>query len=206
MKVTRYKPQAFVTFFTESGELVARATGNPDSPIDNDIIRIQTNRDMGADAPTFSIELTRRKSWHKWIGSNDKVSIVMHRPPEKQATVFVGLVDDCRKRVSIQGESVQRSISVTGRGAAKAFVQFDIGVVPEAEYASTTVGWLVSNGITLSGASAKSIIQTIWDNIAKKHVNYKWENGQSLFSSIQISLKDKPSMILLDDSDRKSVV
>lgn len=200
MDVIRYKPQAIVTFYTEKGELVARSTSDPKSKMDDDVIGIQTVRDMGADAPTFSINLTRRKHWHKWVASNDMVSIMMHRPPEAQATVFVGLVDDVRRRTAMNGDGVTRVVTVTGRGVAKSFIQFDIGIVPEAEYNSTSVGWLVSNGVMLSGSSAQVILETTWNNIAKKFVNYKWDNGRTLFSNIKYSFRDRPNMMLLDDS------
>src|SRR5690606_17943287 len=113
-----------------------------------------TSRDMGADAPTFSITLTRRKDWHKWVGSNDLVAIMMRRPPESMATVFIGLVDDCRKSVAISGDSVERVTTVTGRGLAKAFVQFDIGAVPEADYSDPSMGWLASRDIILGGSTS----------------------------------------------------
>ena len=126
-----YRPQAMVVFHTESGNLVTRTGSDPNSDVDKDIVSISTYRDMGADAPTFSINLTRRKQWHKWIASNDLISIYMCRPPEKLGQLFLGLVEDCRKRVTVSDNSVQRVVSVTGRGVAKAFVQFDTGIVPD---------------------------------------------------------------------------
>lgn len=201
MKVVRYKPQATVTFHTESGELVARATGDPKSSLNNDVISIQTTRSMGDDSPTFSVNLTRNKHWHKWIASNDMVVISMHRPPETSRTVFVGLVDDCRKRIVMQGDSPQRAITVTGRGVAKAFIVPDIGVVPEADVYSTSLGWLADKGVILSGSPASTIIGAVWFNICKQIVNYKWSNGKSLFDSIDLDLTDKEGFVLLDDSN-----
>ena len=201
MNVELYRPRANVIFYTENGELVARATNNPKSAMDDDVVSITTTRDMQADSPTFSIELTTRKPWHKWVASNDLVIIQMYRPPEALATVFVGLVDDCRKRVVVADNTVQRIISVVGRGVAKAFIRFDVGIVPEAEYASTSVGWLESAGITLAGSAPGRIVEAIWDIICMKHINYKWSNGKTLFDYVKKSVKDRPNLKLLDSSN-----
>lgn len=201
MIVNRDKPEAVITFYTETGNLVARNVKDPKSNQDNDFISISTMRDMNADAPTFNINLTRNKMWNKWIASNDLVKIEMCRPPEKKRVVFVGLVDDVRKSVAMSEDgSVQRVISVTGRGVAKAFVANDIGVVPEAEYASTSVGWLQSVGVNLSGSSMSEILKATWDIVAKKMVNYKFSNHKDLFDIIGYSFTDRPNMVLLDDS------
>jgi cell wall-associated NlpC family hydrolase/3D (Asp-Asp-Asp) domain-containing protein len=201
MNVELYRPRAVVTFYTENGELVARATNDPKSAMNDDVISITTTRDMQTDSPTFSIELTNRKPWHKWVASNDLVIIQMHRPPEALATVFVGLVDDCRKRVVVADNTVQRSISVVGRGLAKAFIRFDVGIVPEAEYASTSVGWLESAGITLAGSTPGSIVDAIWNTICVKHIDYKWSNGKTLFDYARKSISDRPNLRLLDSSN-----
>ncbi|WCS68727.1 hypothetical protein Goe19_00860 [Bacillus phage vB_BsuM-Goe19] len=200
MTVTRYKPEAVITFYTETGDLVARNVKDPKSNEDSDFVSITTLRDMNTDSPTFTINLTRKKMWHKWITSNDLVKIEMHRPPQIKQTVFVGLVDDVRKNVVLSDDGVQRVITITGRGIAKAFIENDIGVVPEAEYASTTVGWLQSVGVNLAGSSMSQILKATWDIVAKKMVNYRWENHKELFDIIGYSFTDRPNMVLLDDS------
>lgn len=201
LPVQRYKPQAKVTFHTEEGELVVRATNATSSDIDQDILSIITNRDMGADAPTFSMNLVNRRDWHRFIGANDLVEIEMVRPPESNARVFVGLVDDCRKRTVLSENSVERVITVTGRSLAKAFIRFDIGVVPEAEYASHIAGWIQDRGINVAGSTAKEIVKSIMDEIGKEFVNYKWSNGRSLFDLVRRDLTDKSNLILADDSN-----
>ncbi len=200
MQVTRYKPLSNVTFITETGKLVARASNDPGGKMDDDVISITTTRDMGADAPTFTITLSRRKEWQKWVAPNDLVKIEMHRPPEANKTVLVGLVDDIRRRTSVQGEGVSRVITVTGRGVAKAFIQFDVGIVPEAEYASQTIGWVNTLGITLASSDASTIVQGVWDTIGSKFVNYKFSNDYSLFDLMKYNLEDRPNMKLLDES------
>lgn len=199
MDVRVYRPQAIVVFHTETGDLVARATNDPGNRLDDDIVSIKTMRDMGADAPTFNINLTRRRAWHLWVASNDRVTIIMHRPPEQQAVVFTGLVDDCRKKVMISDEP-QRVITITGRGVAKSFIQFDIGYVPEVQFVDVNVGWLTYNNITLAGQTADQILGAVWDNIAKKQVNCKWNDGTELFDVIQNNLTSRPELKLMDQT------
>ncbi len=112
----------------------------------------------------------------------------------------MGLVDDARKNVVLSDDGVQRVITITGRGIAKAFIENDIGVVPEAEYVSTTVGWLQSVGVNLAGSSMSQILKATWDIVAKKMVNYRWSNHQELFDIMGYSFTDRPNMVLLNDS------
>ena len=198
MNVELYRPIAKVTFFTESGELVARATNNPSSAIDDDIISISTTRELQSDSPTFSIELPNRKQLHQWIASNDLILIDLSRPPEKLATVFVGLVDDCRKKTSVSGNAVTRSISVVGRGVAKSLIRFDVGVVPEAEYSHTSMGWLLAAGVSLAGSSPADVAESIWKVLCEPHINYKWSNGKALFDYALKDFSDRPLLKLLD--------
>lgn len=200
MLVELYRPIAKATFYTETGELVAKTTNDPKSDIDQDIVSITTNRDLQSDSPTFSMELTNRKEWHKWVGSNDLVIIQVARPPEKHSTVFIGLVDDCRKSVAVGENVVSRTITVKGRGVAKALIRFDIGVVPEAEYSHTTTGWLVVAGVDLHAASPGDIAQSIWDIICTPHVNYEWSDGKTLFEHAGTKFSDRENLQILDTS------
>lgn len=203
MNLTRYKPQAIAVFHTEKGDLVTRATSDPNSNIDDDIVEIVTTRDMGADAPTFSIVLTRRKLWNLWVASNDLVTIIMHRPPEDQAVVFVGLVDDVRNTVNVNEDSVMRTTTISGRGVNKSFIAFDIGVVPETGGKIGTPedgksGWLQSAGVNIIGMTPKNILSAMWEVIGRKYVNYEWSNGKKLFDVMQHQITDRPGMVLID--------
>lgn len=202
MNAPHYRPECIAEFYTETGNLVARGTNNPltKGSMDEDVVSISTYRDMGADAPTFSIVLTNKKPWHRWVSANDLVNIYMRRPPEKLYKVFVGLVEDCRKKVVMAENSIQRVISITGRGVAKAFIQFDTGVVPEAEVATPSIGWLVGNDVRLGGYNAKDILTSIWDNLAKKFVNYKFSDGKALFDFLECSFIPKDNLIMMDDT------
>lgn len=198
---TRSKPQAIVTFYTEEGNLVTRPDMDGNGNLDDAIIYIQTRRNMGEDSPTFVIELARTKHWHKMVTSNDLVKIEMHRPPEAIKTVMVGLVDDVRKTTNIEEDTPRRTVTITGRGVAKAFVQFDVGMVPEADYVPSMSGWLLAAGVTVSQSEASVVISAIWEKIASKFINYSFSNGHKLFDLIRYNLQDRPNMRLLDDSN-----
>lgn len=202
MNLSTFKPQAIVTFYNETSDLVVRTTGNPNSLLDKDIISIITCRNMSADVPTFSVVLSCRKHWNLYIGANDIVVIQMWRPPEAQQKVFVGLVDDIRKTLSISATGVvQRSITLTGRGIGKAFINFDIGIVPEVSGpVSTTMGWLVSEGLTFSTNTADSIISQIITYF-KKFINYAWGKDRTLWDLFSMSLVGMPDMQITQDID-----
>ncbi|MMZ43503.1 Murein DD-endopeptidase MepS/Murein LD-carboxypeptidase precursor [compost metagenome] len=199
MKVTHYRPAAVVEFYTETGRLVAKASNIDTKAYDDDVVSIQTERDMGADAPTFSINLVRRKPWEEWVSANDLITISMWRPPETRAEVMIGLVDDCRKKV-VMGEESQRVVTVTGRGVAKAFIQFDVGIVPEVEYQESSIGWLQSNGVILAGKTSAEVLEVFWYNIARKFINYKWSNGKTLFDIMTHKFTSKDGLMLLESA------
>jgi len=193
MIVDRSRPLATVYFFTENANLVARGVNDPSSPFDNDVIEIQTNRDMGSDSPTFNITLTRRQPWHEYVAANDLLIITMNRPPEKEAAIFVGIVDDSRLTMSIQNGAPSRVISITGRGVAKAFIDFDIGVVPEAEANATNIGWLTSNGVNIVGESPSSVLTAMWNIMAKKYITYSFgTQKESLWNLVQPNFTSRP--------------
>ncbi|MNI17432.1 Gamma-DL-glutamyl hydrolase precursor [compost metagenome] len=123
----------------------------------------------------------------------------MQRPPEAKAEVMFGLVDDCR-RVVRASDRPERVITVTGRGMAKAFIQFDVGHVPEVEYQETSVGWLQSNNVILAGKTSDQVLEAFWYNVAKKHINYKWSNGKTLFDVMTHKFTSRSDLILLESA------
>ena len=183
MQAKRYKPQAIITIHTDTQDLILRISSNPQSAMDNDVLSIHTERDMGADSPIFSIVLSGRKPWHLWVTSNDLITIEMWRPPEARKLVFMGLVDDVRKKVVVQDDKPQRTITITGRGVSKAFVQFQLGQMPEVEDLSYLGALSLSLGSTLSGLSPSELIDLVWEKIAKPNANYQFSSG-GLFDKI----------------------
>lgn len=200
MIVTNSKPLCEVTIYTEQGKLVARATEDPKSSIDADVVSVKTIRDMGADAPTFSIYLTRRKLWHKWVASNDLITIAMCRPPERKRNVFIGLVDDVRKSIIMSRDGTPyRVVSITGRGLSKAFIEFDVGVVPGAEVLSASVGWLTNQGVNLAGSNSDEIIRQTLHMIGKRFITYQFSDGRTLWDMMSTSLSARSDAKMMQD-------
>lgn len=200
INVRRYAPEAVVTFYTETQDLVARSVDLEDESFDSDILSITTSRDIGSDSPTFTVVLANTVDWIKYIGSNDLLRIKMGGHGSPPVTVFWGIVDDIRKRVAIGSDGTpQRAVTVVGRGMAKALIRFDIGIVPEADVTLTT-GWLEDNGITLNGSTADGIAQLMWDKIAKKFLNYKWGKKRQFFDIVKTSFKSRSEYKMSDSS------
>lgn len=204
-RVNRYKPLAEVTFVTEQGELVARANNDPrNKSMDNDVLSITTTRDMGSDSPTFCITLSRRNKWHRFLGSNDLVYIKMSRPPESLNLVMVGLIDDIRNRVLIgQDGKPERVVTVTGRGMAKAFIEFDVGIVSDGGEAAIDMngnfGWMDAVlGTTIVGSNPDVIVQNAIDNLVKEYLKYSWSDGTTFHDVVDYFLVARPDIVLLD--------
>lgn len=187
-----------MSFYTETGELVLYSSQSASSPFENDILNITTNRSMGANAPTFFITLSRRNAWHKIIASNDLVVVRMQRPPESAEVVFVGLVDDVRSKVSIESGKPVRNVVVSGRGMIKAFMQFDIGLIPNSQDEVTpSLGYLLSEGVTVGDLPADGIIKNIMTYLADKFIQFKFSDGSTLFDVVGYNLKSREDIKML---------
>lgn len=200
----RYTPNALVSFTTEQGQITLRADISTQGyAIDSDVISISTNNDISVDAGTFQIELTRNRPWHLILASNDFVRIQLFRDddnvkPETKATVFMGLIDDVRKSVSLQGGTPQRTITVTGRSFAKALIDFEIGVIQEVAVTESSLGWLMGR-ITFAGQSAADIIRQVFDELVFKYMDYTFENGKTFKSYTNLKLSSREGERLFDE-------
>lgn len=191
-----YKPYGVVTFHTETGDLVARIRQETGLDMDQDIVSVQTSRDILTDCPTFSITLTRHKQWHQLVGANDRVSIEMCRPPDVLQPVFIGLVEDVRAHTSISSNgSPSRVVTITGRGVGKAFITFDLAPVPEADFIVPEMGWVMEH-VTLAGMTGPEIIQSMWDKLAKIYINYQFADSKKLFDFVRTDLTCRPNIKL----------
>lgn len=167
--------------------------------VDKDVISITTKRDLGNDCPTFSINLVYRTTWFCQICPNDLVIIKLCRPPEKLKTVMVGLVDDCRRNIDYSRKTPQRMITVTGRGLNKSFLNFELGVVNEAEITDDYLGYL-GKEVTLEGCTANEAIDKVISNYAGNYINYTFADKTNLLNRIHLSLTANPNYKILDVS------
>lgn len=199
-----YAPQSVVSFYTEKGEITlhAKATGGTaqGKGIDNSVVRVSTNNDLSNDAGTFQIQLANNQPWEKVLGSNDLVIIQMQRQStSKDPTVFVGLIDDVTKTVSVSNNQVQRVVQVTGRTFAKALINFEVGVVPEVEATDPSIGWLLGR-ITFQGESAAQIANEIMTKLVYKYMNYQFGNGKTLQQMLKLDFSSRPHEKLTDQN------
>lgn len=178
--VTVSAPYSEVSIYTEKGLLSARQTLLvSDTNMDLDILSIITKRDMNQDCPTFTIQLSWQREWYEKIGSNDMIIIKMCRPPEANATVMFGLVDDVRKSTNYDSEKPVRTISVTGRGWGKAMVRFEVGTVTELNAVGNALGFMSESMDTFAGCPPATVAQGIINFFIGKGCNYSFANGKS---------------------------
>lgn len=201
VQARRFKPTSIVSFFTETGQLVARSQGQEGSTIGGDIVEVDTDNDLTYDAGTFTITLTARNRWDKVVASNDLVLISMVRDDGQDAqtaSVMVGLVDDVRKSTQITEGGVSRQVSVTGRSMAKALINFEIGAVPEVDVTVDSVGWLEGR-ITFNGVPSSQIVQQVMEKIVFQYMNYTFSTGATFKDLIDMNLTSRAGEATAND-------
>lgn len=197
----RFKPKSVVSFYTEEGKIMARSKPEKQgNEIDSDIVSVNTMNDLNADAGTFQLVLTRKRPWHKTVASNDLVMISMNRNGEDdtKSTVMVGLVDDVRKTTTVQGNSVQRTITIVGRNFAKALINFEVGAVQEVEVTAASMGWLQGR-VTFAGENSANIVKGVMEELVFKYMEYKFNNGKTLKDMMEMDLKSREGERLMDE-------
>ena len=197
----RFKPKSVVSFYTEEGKIMARSKPEKQgNEIDSDIVSVNTMNDLNADAGTFQLVLTRKRPWHKTVASNDLVMISMSRNGEDdtKSTVMVGLVDDVRKTTTVQGNSVQRTITIVGRNFAKALINFEVGAVQEVEVTAASMGWLQGR-VTFAGENSANIVKGVMEELVFKYMEYKFNNGKTLKDMMVMDLKSREGERLMDE-------
>lgn len=178
-QITVSHPTIAIEFYGEYGKLASVSTTGltADKDVDNEIISVNTVRNMSQDCPTFTISLVWRNKWFTNLASNDLIVIKMQRPPEAKVTVFLGLIDDIRKAIDFSSGHPQRAVQVTGRGFNKAFVNFDVGLI---ENVSVDLGTgFFANLTQLSGCDSYNAIQIIWDSYVGRAVKYSFGNDKN---------------------------
>lgn len=198
MSVTVSHPTIEIEFYTEQGMLATVSTTgiSADKDVDNDVISCNTVRNMGQDCPTMNIVLVWRRDWYHILSSNDLVIVKMQRPPESKKTVFFGLIDDIRKATDFSSGQPKRSVQVTCRGFAKAFVNFDVGLIENV--AIQPESGFFAGLMTLASQNSFDAIKTTLDGYVGKGVQYHFSNGKSLKSYFQYSGKAHSNERLMD--------
>ena len=191
--VTVGTPYAEVEFATESGDIEIRQTALiHDKSLDLDILSINTGRDVGSDdCATFTIRLIYRDSWYNNIQGNDLVVINLGRDGVAHPVLF-GMVDNIYKSWSFVDLEPVRSITISGRGFNKVFMQFGIGAVQEVDIAHSVVGFFKGQDEGFGQSSPPAVIKTVIDYYADKGIDVKFANGKNWRDYAQFVLREHP--------------
>ena len=198
MKVEVSHPTIEAIFFTETAMLATVSTTGLTSAndVDNDIISVNTVRNMSQDCPTMTISLVWRRGWYQALSSNDLVVVKMQRPPEDKVEVFWGLIDDIRKTIDFSSGNPQRAVQVTCRGFAKAFVNFDVGLIenisvePESGFFAQLT--------ELVKCDSYAAIELVYNAYVGKGIKYTFSNGKSLEDYLSYSGTHRENERLMD--------
>lgn len=184
-----YHPVIKVEFYTEGGALAVTTEGMDqrvygDKDMDFDIISVSTQRSMAADCASMSITLTNRRDWYNILSSNDLVIVKMQRPElgedadlhEELQEVFIGVIDDIRKSLDFSSGQPKRAVQVTARNMAKAFVNFNVGIIKNITIDTTNgfMGDALFDLVTLNSADA---IQKVWNKFVGSAIRYQFYSG-----------------------------
>lgn len=191
-------PTVKVEFYGEYGRLasVSATEKMSDENIDNDIININTVRNMGQDCPTFTISLVWRNKWYENLASNDMLIIQMQRPPEAKKTVFFGLIDDIRRSMDFSSGTPQRTVQVTGRGFNKAFVGFDVGLIKNQSIDFGTGFFAGMDGLV--SCDSYTAIQKVVESYVGKAIKYEFGNSKKFEDYFVYSGTKRDNEILMD--------
>lgn len=196
-------PYATIEIYTETDKLsITQTVTVKDTTMANDILSIVTNRDMAQDCPTFTITISYQREWYSKISSNDLVIIKLCRPPEINNSVFFGLIDDVRCSNDYTNSNPSRSITVTGRGFAKAFARFEIGTLSELNALSSAYGF--GNADLLSSITKQppaKVVELLINEYLSKGFNYKFSNGEQYSDYFRKSFSVGNSEDMLTDSE-----
>lgn len=200
---THHYPDIEITFTTERGELVAREGRHSGNLLHNEVLSVSTSNDLQTDAGTFQIVLANRHYWERMLASNDLVTIRMYRDYDKEnpetPTVMIGLIDDIRRTVSINDNTVQRNIVITGRSFSKVLMNFEVGAVNETDINLADLGWLQGR-ITFIGMSASDILKQLFDKVVFKYMDYEFKDSERIKDKIKLDLKSRPNEFLSDET------
>lgn len=201
MEIEVYYPYVEVEIITEKENLVLRGQYEPNaidtSNMVSDVVSLITKRDIGADCPTFSINLVYRNDWFTKLASNDMIIISVCRPPEKNAAVMFGLIDDIRRSRVIANGKPMRTVAVTGRGFNKALINFEVGAVKEANVSESALGFIFKE-FSLSTLSAAEAIRTVLGYYVEKYINYNFGSAGSYTTFTEWLFSSRPDEGLTD--------
>jgi hypothetical protein len=184
------RPFFSITFVTENNDYELQYDSGLDLPNYKDfregIISLTTKNNMSDDTGVFSISLAGATAWDRVLNANDLILISIY-PNGLQSdipdnpNVMLGMVSE----VSLTGDysSSGKTYSITGQTLAKAFSNFELGLIDAYNVNITDIGWLpddkdAKGGIQFTGSNAKDLTQSLYDRFIP-YMNYSWKDPGS---------------------------
>lgn len=192
------RPVIEAKLYTEQGLLATVSTTGltSDTDFDNELISINTTRDMSQDCPTFTLNVVYHSGWYSRVSPNDLVVISMQRPPDSKHCVMVGLVDDIRKVLDFSSGQPQRAVQITGRGMNKALVNFDVGLLENISI-DTGTGFF-ADLVNLASCDSYDAIDLVQKDYIGRAVRYSFADGSTITSHYQYQGDHHEGEVLTD--------
>lgn len=191
--VQKRYPSFKISFFTEDDEYHVSydaRKGTTDKQMEESVISLVTKNAFEDDSAVFSFVLAGDVYWDRILQANDAVVLEVD-PSEssekaKNPVLLVGLVSE----VSLEGDYGENSkmYRITGQSFAKAFINFNIGVIQEVSVVLTDIGWLpssddaASGGFLMEGKNAAQMAEAVLNRfLPYMKYNFKGNRGLGKF-------------------------
>ena len=171
-------PSIIVDLYTEQG--LIHAVSSKDirtGHLTSDLVSVSTNRSMGEDCPTFTMNLVWRNDWFYSISSEDLVIISMGRNTRPDV-VMIGLVDDIRRNVDMSSGQPRRVLQVTGRGLNKVLLTYSVGILENVSI-DTGTGFF-SDLMNLASCSSYKAIGIVLKDYVDRSIRLNFANRKKL--------------------------
>lgn len=216
-------PYAEIEFHTATQlYAVSRGGGWANIHPNGDLISVQTQKSMDDPVGTWQVTLTGARSsdgmdWYDRLTENDMVVIKMGRPPQRMATVMVGLVDEVRRQRTMNSDGTpQQQVLVRGSDFAKILTRAMLRFYPELandpsvndnSFYKTAGGWqamfnFFMGSDMISGKPADMIKQAVFKMLFRiMNMSFKyWDSSKGvqdahLVNILRYQLADTPHII-----------
>jgi len=177
-------PKFDLKFYTEDDEYHITYDARKDFSNEftgESVIQLSTKNAMEEDTATFSLVLAGDVYWDRILQANDAVVLKID-PNEggekpQNPVLLVGLVSEVRQEAD-HGEN-SKMYRITGQSFAKAFTNFEIGVIQEVATQLTDIGWLPNStedgGFEMTQKTAAQMVESIVEHFLP-YIKYNYSH------------------------------
>lgn len=181
--VKRY-PRFKITFYTEESTYHVKYDTdekNSDDFMGESVISLSTKNAMEDDSAVFSFVLAGDVYWDRLLTAND--AVVLEVTPSEEGeqpqnpVLLVGMISEVR----LEGDYGENSkmYRITGQSFAKAFINFQLGIIQEVQVALTDLGWLPDSkedgGVEMTQKTASQLVEGMIERFMP-YMKYKYTN------------------------------